>query len=355
MPRSSSRVATLQAAALAGPHLDRRHLLTGLAGAGAAIVFGNRAGAKSPLNASLAYGSVGYTWAVPYVAEAAGYWKQQNVELTTSSFESGRDALQALLSGSADFSASTDTPLVFAALSGLRPVAIANYSRYSRDMRIAVRSDGALDPKDPTSLKGRRIATRVGTSGQYLVAKYLELAGLKGTDVTIIDLAPSDMATALTRGDIDAFCWSSQTIGVAQRQSGGKIAEMTFDGIERYFQSHQLLLSTEAVVEKKAELTEAALRALFAAEERITTDREWPRLIAERIKTPAADIAQATSTFTFKVGFDQRFVDDLVSQAEWAIAAGLAKPPKGDLRTLLRSLVIEGPTRALRPDRVTLT
>ncbi|QOZ73349.1 ABC transporter substrate-binding protein [Bradyrhizobium arachidis] len=330
-------------------------MLAGLAGASAAALLGGRAVAEQRLNGVLAYGGVGYTWAVPYVAEAAGYFKKQGVELSTSSFESGRDAMQALLSGSADFSASTDTPLVFAALSGLRPVAIANYSRYSRDMKIAVRNDGGVDPKTPASLKGRRIATRVGTSGQYLIAKYLELAGLSASDVTIVDLAPNNMATALTRGDIDGFCWSSQTVAVAQRQSGGKVAEMTFDGIERYFQSHQLLLTTEAVIDKKPELVRATLSALFAAEERITTDREWPQLIAERIKTPPADIAQATSTFAFKVGFDQRFIDDMVSQAEWAIAAGLAKPPKGDLPKLLRSLVVEGPTKALRPDRVTLT
>lgn len=262
--------------------------------------------------------------------------------------------MQALLSGSADFSASTDTPLVFAALTGLRPIAVVNYSRYSRDMKIAVRNDGSIDPKVPSSLKGRKIATRVGTSGQYLLAKYLELAGLKIQDVTVVDLAPNNMTTALTRGDIDGFAWSSQTVAVAQRQSGGKVAEMALDGIEKYFQSHQLFLTTERVLKEKPDLVNAAVQALFAAEERIAKDPSWTQIIAERIKTPAADIAEATSTFTFKIGFDERFVDDLVAQAQWAIEAGLAKPPKGDLRALLRGLVAEGPTRALRPDRVTL-
>lgn len=335
--------------------ISRRGLLAGIAGAGLTGVLNGTAVAQDPLKSVLAYGSIGYTWAVPYVAEAAGYFKQENIDVSTSSFESGRDSMQALLSGSADFSASTDTPLVFAALTGLRPVAIANYSRYSRDMKIAVRSDGPVDPKTPASLKGRRIATRVGTSGQYLVARYLELAGLSASDVTVIDLAPNNMATALTRGDIDAFCWSSQTVAVAQRQSGSKIAEMSFDGIERYFQSHQLLLTTEAVIAKKPDLINATLRALFAAEARINTDHDWPQLIADRIKTPAADIAASTSTFTFKNVFDQRFLEDLIAQAEWAISAGLAKQPEGDLRALLRSLVVDGPTKALHPDRVTLT
>lgn len=60
--------------------------------------------------------------------------------------------MEALLSGSADFSASTDTPLVFAALTGLRPVAVINYSRYSRDMKIAIKKGGPVDPRTPASL-----------------------------------------------------------------------------------------------------------------------------------------------------------------------------------------------------------
>lgn len=336
------------------PALSRRQFIAAAGAITATGLIKSPAIAQQALKGSLAYGSVGYTWALPYVAEEAGYWKQANVELSTSSFESGRDAMQALLSGSADFSASTDTPLVFAALTGLRPVAVANYSRYSRDMKIAVRSDSGIDPKVPASLRGRRIATRVGTSGQYLLAKYLELAGLKSGDITVVDLPPANMTTALVRGDIDGFAWSSQTVAVAQRQSGSKVAEMSFDGIEKYFQSHQLLLTTEKVLKDKPDLVKAAIQALFAAEQRIASDKAWPQLIADRIKTPAADIAESTSTFTFKIGFDDRFIDDLVAQAEWAIAAGLGKAPKGDLRTLLRGLVAEGPTKAARPDRVTL-
>lgn len=331
--------------------INRRNALALAAGACLAP-WGARA--ASPLEASLAYGSSGYTWASPYVAEEAGFWKAENIELRTSVFESGREAMQALLTGSADFSASTDTPFVLAALNGLKPVAVANYSRYSRDMRIAVRSDGPVDPNVPASLKGRRVATRIGTSGQYLLAKYLELAGLKPQDVTVVDLAPGSMPTALIRGDVDAFSWSTQAIGVARRQAPDKIAEMKLDGIERVFQSHQLLLTTERVLKQKPEIVAAALKALYAAEQKILSDPSWPDLISARIKTPAADIRAATSTFTFKLGFDERFVDDLVAQADWAIAAGLAKRPSGDVRALLRSLIADGPTRSILPERVTL-
>lgn len=335
--------------------LSRRSLLIAAGATTAAGLLRAPAIAQTRTKATLAYGSTGYTWALPYVAEGAGLWQQNNVDLATSSFETGRDSMQALLSGSADFSASTDTPLVFAALTGLRPIAVINYSRYSRDMKIAVRKGGNVDPRTPASLKGRKIATRIGTSGQYFLAKYLERAGLNIQDVTVVDLAPNNMITALVRGDIDGFAWTSQTVTVAQRQSGGNVEEMTLDGIEKYFQSHQLLLTTERVLKDKPDLINTAVKVFFEAEDRMEADKNWPKLIADRIKTPAGEIADATSTFTFKLSLDQRFVDDLVSQAQWAIDAGLAKPPKGDVRALLRGLVVEGPTKAAHPDRVTLT
>ena len=39
---------------------------------------------------------------------------------------------------------------------------------------------------------------------------------------------------------------------------------------------------------------------------------------------------------------------------EWAIQAGLAKRPEGDLRTMLRALVYEGAVKAAHPDRVSI-
>jgi ABC-type nitrate/sulfonate/bicarbonate transport system substrate-binding protein len=336
--------------------LDRRSLLAGAGAAGlAASLPWSAVGAADLRKAVLAYGSTGYTWALPFVAEAAGSWKEAGVALDTIEFESGRDSMQALLAGSADFSASTDTPLVFAALQGLRPLILVNYSRYSRDMKIVVRTDGAIDPSKPASLKGRKIATRVGTSGQYMLAKYLELGGLSPSDVEVVDLAPSNMTSALVRGDIDGFAWSSQSAAVASRQSGGKTTVMTQEGLEKYFQSHQLLLTSERVVKEKPELLAAAVKALQGAEHRIAADPGWADLISQRIRTPPKEILEATSEFTFKITFDDRFVEDLVAEAEWAIAAGLAKRPEGDLHALFRGLIVDAPVKVAAPDRVTLS
>lgn len=332
----------------------RRHLLQAGAAFAAGTLLPSLAAAQTRRKATLAYGSTGYTWALTFVAEAIESWKAAGVDLSVVDFPTGRESMQAVFGGSADFSTSTDTPFIFAALQGLRPMIVVNYSRYSRDMKIVVRKGGSIDPAVPASLKGRKIATRVGTSGQYMLAKYLEMAGLTIKDVSVVDMSPNDMTVALVRGDVDGFAWTGQAALVALKQSGGKVEVMTQTGLEKHFQSHQLLLTTERVIKEKPEVIDASVKAMLAAEARMQSDRSWPELIAKRVRAPASEILDATEAFEFKVGFDPRFLDDLVSQAEWAIATGLAKRPAGDLRALLRSLIHVGPVKAARPDRVTL-
>jgi sulfonate transport system substrate-binding protein len=336
------------------PRLDRRTFLSGAAATGLATLAGGRSADAQQTKATLAYGSTGYTWAVTFVAEALGTWKQAGVDLSVLDFPTGRESMQALLAGSAEFSASTDTPFIFAALQGLKPIILVSYSRYSRDMKIVVRKDSGIDPMAPASLKGKKIATRVGTSGQYMLAKYLQMAGLSIKDVTVIDMSPNDMSVATVRGDIDGFSWTNQAAIVADKQAPGKVAVMTQDGLEKYFQSHQLLLTSERVVRERPQLVTAAVKALSGAEARIASDPNWASLIASRVRATPEEITAATKDFEFKIGFDERFIDDLVAQAEWAISAGLSPKPEGNLRAMLRGLVYEGPVKAAHPDRVTI-
>lgn len=109
--------------------------------------------AQTREQAVLASGSTGYTWALPLVAEAAGYWKAHNVDLNVLDFPTGRDSMQALLADSANFSTTTDTPIVFAVLKGLKPLILANFSRYSYDMKIVARQGSGIEADRPASLR----------------------------------------------------------------------------------------------------------------------------------------------------------------------------------------------------------
>src|SRR4029079_9468377 len=59
----------------------------------------------------------------------------------------------------------------------------------------------------PADLRGRKVATRMGSTGEFLLYRYLAAGGLAPSDLTIVDLAPPDRVRARVRGDIDAFAW----------------------------------------------------------------------------------------------------------------------------------------------------
>lgn len=335
---------------------DRRSFLQGLgvAAVGASGLTPLMSLAQQREQAVLASGSAGYTWALTAVAESAGYWKQRNVDLRVQDFTTGRDAMQALLGSSANFSTTTDTPLVFAVLQGLKPSVLVNFSRYSYDMKIVASERSGIDPKNPASIKGKKIGTPVGTSGQYALAKYLEFAKLSPGDITQINIAASDLVGALVRGDIDAFAWTAQAGNAAIKQSGGKVVFLEQKGFEKFFRSHQLLLVNQATLSSRKPLLTDAVNALLDAEKHIHADPAWPDQVAGRIRSTPQEIRDFTSTYEFKVEFTKSFIDDLVSQAQWAVNNKLAPAPKGDLRALFRSVIHDDTLKAISPDRVKL-
>lgn len=335
--------------------LTRRSALLALGGlALTAPPFRSLKAQTTPIEATIAYGSTGYTWALSFVAEGIDSWKTQGVTLTALDFPTGRESMQALLGGSAQFATSTDTPVIFATLQGLRPKILASYSRYSRDMKVTMSKASGAAEKDPASLKGKTIGTRVGTSGQYMLSRYLAMGGLKDSDVKIVDLNPSDMLAATLRGDVDGFAWTSQASKLALDAAPDKIFEMTQDGLEKFFVSHQLLLVNEEALAAQPELGDKAVRALLAAEEYMAKNASWPDIVAPRVRAEPDFVRQMTSVFEFQVRLDKAFLDDLVAQAEWAIASGLAKPPAQDVRELLSGLIAAEPLKKVAPDRVSL-
>lgn len=335
--------------------LTRRSALLALgAAAVTATPFRNAGAEAAPIDATIAYGSTGYTWALSFVAEGIDSWKKEGVTLTALDFPTGRESMQALLGGSAQFATSTDTPVIFAALQGLKPKILASYSRYSRDMKVTMSKASGVSEKDPASLKGKTIGTRVGTSGQYMLSRYLVMGGLKDSDVKIVDLNPSDMLAATLRGDVDGFAWTSQASKLALDAAPDKIFEMTQDGLEKFFVSHQLLLVNDAALQAQPELGDRAVRALLAAEDYMAKNASWPDIVAPRVRAEADFVRQMTSVFEFQVRLDKAFLDDLVGQAEWAIGSGLAQAPAGDVRELLSGLIAAEPLKKVAPDRVSL-
>jgi NitT/TauT family transport system substrate-binding protein len=232
-------------------------------------------------------------------------------------------------------------------------VIVAEFTRLSSGMSVAARNDRGIDT--PAQLKGKRVATTLGTSGHYFLSRYLSLQGLGLKDVSVINLRGPDAVTALLRGDIDAFAWGWDAAQKAVADGDGRVRVLPDTGLEKVFVSHYVLTATEALVRSDPKLVESAVRALLDAEAFYRTRHaEAIALVAERTKATVAVTKEGLDNVSVGVKLDNRLLDDLVLNAQWAVEAGLAAPLEGDLRALYRQHIHTDALRAVAPDRVTL-
>ncbi|MEV6319456.1 glycine betaine ABC transporter substrate-binding protein [Streptomyces sp. NPDC051776] len=130
-----------------------------------------------------------------------------DAEIQWVKFESGGDVNTAVIAGSVDLGLVGSSPVA----KGLSaPLNIPYKVAWIHDL---IGDNEALVAKKNipsiTALRGRRIATPFGSTAHYSLLAALESAGLKATDVTLVDLQPQDALAAWQRGDIDAaYVWA---------------------------------------------------------------------------------------------------------------------------------------------------
>lgn len=281
-----------------------------------------------------------------YVAQERGLWSAEGLDATVTTRPSGRDALNAVLGGQAQLGVVGDLPAVTAALGGRELRIVADLSRFS-DWRVLTRTDRGITGL--AALKDRRIGVPQGTNVEYALSRMLDSAGLTAADVTVVNLAPNQVPSALARGDIDAGVTFPSYYDAARTALGGHYAEIPFTG----YTARTLLVAGPTATE---ETTTAVLRSLLRAQREIAGDQAGARR-AVLAQSKGALQAGYVDTFQPRYAYGATLSPDLLAQLEqearWAKAAqGL--PGSADRAALLRHLH-PAPLTAADPAAVTLT
>jgi len=298
--------------------------------------------------------SEGHGWAVVYVADAADHWSNNGLEVEVAKFTAGRLALDAVLTESADFCTTTQSPTLLAAMRGLNPRIVADFSRSSREMLVtANRKKGVAKATD---LKGKKVATKMGTSGHFFLNQFLALHGMTLKDVEVVNMGGPEMVTAVVKGDIDAFAWDWLSVIAAQKQAGDDIVVLDHAGIENIWGYHLILVANDKVVQERPDVVEMAVKSLVDAEAFIADNPEKTiGYVAKRTATSLEDTEKGIGLLDIGVKLDNSLVDVMVAETEWAIAQNIAQPYDGDVRVLFRDVIYQDALAKVAPDRVSLS
>lgn len=140
--------------------------------------------------------------------QSLGYWtKYIKAKVKTVYFTSGPAALTALGSGSVDIMTGIGNPPVASALANHVPLAVIWCDEDSlTDQALVVKKSAGIS--SVAQLKGKTIATVVGSTASYALTGVLQKAGLAPSDVHVLNLTPQAIGTAWQTGQISAaYIW----------------------------------------------------------------------------------------------------------------------------------------------------
>jgi NitT/TauT family transport system substrate-binding protein len=252
-----------------------------------------------------------------------GYFQEQGLEVTLHSFPSGLKAVEALLAGEVDVVTASEFVLATKAFQGEEIQAIASIATI-RHIHICGRKDSGIDT--PADLSGKRIGLTLGTAAEFFLGYFLNLYGLKITDVYPVNVNPQDSATALASGEVDAVVvWQPQALAVER---------MLIDIIEVWPTQNDRPLSALAISRRETiqtypSLVEKYLRALLKAAPFCTDSPESVKnQTAEYLGINMADMETFWPDYVFVLKLDQGLILALEDEARWMIGNSITSRQK---------------------------
>ncbi|MDR2626280.1 MAG: NrtA/SsuA/CpmA family ABC transporter substrate-binding protein [Zoogloeaceae bacterium] len=278
------------------------------------------------------------------IAKQKGFFEKEGLDVAVSNFTSGRQALETVLGGGADFATTAEAPVTAAAFANQK-IAFLARMEYSdlKTLSVAGANIGKL-----SDLKGKRIGFSAGTGSEVYTHALLKKAGLSGQDVTLINLRPQDFIAAAASGSIDAYnTWEPHVTNGLKALPGAKLLDTR--GI--YSETFNIV-TTQDYLRQNEKTAAAFLKALLEAEKWQAANREEAiTLVARAVDLKRADLAEIWGDYVFELTLDQRSLTILRDHAQWRIDTGNAA---GGAKTLpdFNKLIFAAPLKAIAPERV---
>jgi len=252
------------------------------------------------------------------------------VEIKYVKVGGGGDMLRAIAGSDVDFGGIGNPPTAIGVTRGLpiKGIFVINMLDYVEAM--AVRTSKSITSfKD---LKGKTVAAPFGSTTHYLLLQALKDEGVDPASMKIIDLAPSDIAAAWARGDIDAAWFWEPNLDKAAKD-GGHIMITSGEMAKRGYPTWDIGVVMNAFAEKYPTYVEKFIKAeCDGIEFWLKNPDKTAEIIAEELTLPLADATRMMNG-TAMVPCDQQltgqylgtsakkgqFVDALVSTADFLV------------------------------------
>ena len=260
--------------------------------------------------------------AAVWIAENKGYFQEEGLDLTIKEFDSGRLSLLAMLRNEVDISTAAPTPIMFSSFERQDFSIFTTFVYGLTDIKVTARKDkGIITAAD---LKGKKIGTPAGTTGQFFVEVFLIHNELSLSDIEMIDIAPSDLPEALNSGQVDAIViWEPHGYNARKLLGDNAIIIPSSDVYKVAFN----FLAMNDFIEDNHEILKKFLRAVDKATEFIQDHEHGTQgchdIVSERLNLDREIMDIFWEDFSFEISLQQSLIVTLEDEARWAIKNNL--------------------------------
>lgn len=206
-----------------------------------------------------------------FVGVEKGIFAKHGLDVKIVMYQTGVEMINGLLNGAQDVNIMGSIPFL-AGVSRDQPLMLighlhgdATKTSYTENVSIVATAESGIEEGDIASLEGKKIGTPRGAGAEGYLVGMLPEHGLGVDDVTLLNIKPADLVTALRQGDVDAIAiWEPWGTTAALRVPGAVLVQR--GGCGQCYDPGTIL-TTQQVIADKAEALRRFMVAFAEAEQ----------------------------------------------------------------------------------------
>jgi NitT/TauT family transport system substrate-binding protein len=270
-------------------------------------------------------------YALLYIAQEKGFFREENLEVKFTPFASGWEALNYVIDGRADLATTDETAAVIKAYDSVELGIISTLHSSTKNTGLVARKDrGILGPAD---LRGKRIAVTKNTHSEFFLGLLLQSEGIDAAAVTIVDTPPARIVAALAEGGVDAVVTWNPLFHAAENALPPDQTVTIFSDLDT---ERSVLAGRRGVIAQKPEAMTRLLRAIVKAERFYSEHaQEALDLVAKHWSTSGEEhVRGAWGAFRAEAKLDNVLLKIMEETAQWLRNSGKNSSLPPDVRNI---------------------
>jgi NitT/TauT family transport system substrate-binding protein len=264
---------------------------------------------------------------VTYGVSALGTWQtnvasdlhlftDNGLQMTKKVYDGGAKMQEDMVSGEVDLAFLSEYGVLNQALKKADLSIIAVHQKIDNQMIIG-RKDVGIDTI--ADLKGKRIGVARGTSQEFYLGRTLNLNSLKITDVTPVNLTPTQVVDAYVKGEVDAILAYHPFLAQAQQQVPESVTWSAQSGQPTF----AVVVGRTDWIKQHPEAVKRFLKVMDQANNYITGHPDETDVILQKHGWDNATIKINRSQWQFGLSLDYSLLVAMEAEARWMISNNL--------------------------------